>query len=228
MGQSVSSVFDDTVFSNFAMASQKLSSQQNYRQNLWKCTKMCRYYASGCYPTWDARARKVIVRPPNPFDLVSQSTQGPGIHWPILFFVMALDRDVNYNLTFQIDVDANVDVMLRHLCREIVESSVAKEDEEEEDALSHAKRLKSMSLETAARIVATAIFKSFVRHSAMMTRFYPSPEALHPDDENARQVTERRIEDVSEILRFSRTKRDVKRFVKTINEAIDVYAKEVA
>jgi len=225
MGQSLSSVFDDTVFSNFAVASQDMASREDYRQNLRKCTVMCKYYASTCFPYWDADARKVFVRPPNPFNLVNQSAEGAGVHWGTLFFVMALSREVNYNLSFQLVVDANVDVMLRHLCREIVESERTAKDEG--DALSHAKRLKSMTLDTAARIVATAVFKSFVRYSTLMAHHFPSADKIHPDSPAERDVTERRIRNVADILRYARSKKDVTRFERTFRAALDAYVKEI-
>lgn len=237
MGQSLSSVFEDTIYTNFALTGRKLASHGDHRSNLRKCTAMCKYYASMCFARWDPATRQVVVLPPNPMRYLQDAINAndPGVHWPTLFFVMALDRDVTYGLSFRISVDANLDVLLRRLCTEMVEDS-AKQDsakhsakqDADDDALDHAHRLRSMSLDVAARIVATAMFKSFVQHSTLMAHHFPSAAAIYPSDEDKKKATEERINRVADIMRHARTKKDVSRFQETIEEAIAAYDEAMA
>lgn len=237
MGQSASSVFRDTIYTNFALGSWRVASIPGYKSKLYKCTLMCMYYASCCHVSWDAEKKRVVVTPPNPLGWFDQLASDSGVHWATLFYISALEDRVNYNMYFQMIVDTNVEVMLQHVCTVIVRDLQQEQEKEKKkekveasgsraavDLRDFVGGFRSMSYTRATQIVAAAVYLSFNTYASLMLHHMPSVDRMYDDPESQDyKVVSERLEHIRDILRYCRSRHDVLDPVSNFNDALRLY-----
>lgn len=96
MGQSLSSVFEQTMHDEFVEMTKDTAGFVMYRDAMWKCTRMAMYYASMCWVHWDFEKKEIVVHP------------APGLDWDYMTGIIPRSYDENYKLPEALEIRKRV------------------------------------------------------------------------------------------------------------------------